>query len=168
MSSQLKAIQKVLNQKADKKNKEFFSGMVLGKQKIYGVKTPELNLLASQYKSGSFELAVELWESGALEERVIAIKIMEKMGKNDPEKLLRLFRKFSSRDRQLGRMRRTGYAIPAWYREDACRRYFFNSNQIQPILQFLAAAIIIGHGRMVHTRWIISERNHAVGEESGR
>jgi 3-methyladenine DNA glycosylase AlkD len=74
---------------------EFFLKMVPGKQKIYGVKTPELNLLAQQYKTYSFDLARELWTSGALEEKIIAIKIMEKTGKQDPAKLLALFKQFS-------------------------------------------------------------------------
>ena len=58
--------------------------MVPGKQKIYGVKTPVLNELAKKYKEGSFDLAKELWNSGALEEKIIAIKIVEKVGKTDP------------------------------------------------------------------------------------
>jgi 3-methyladenine DNA glycosylase AlkD len=95
MSQQLKEIQKILKTKTDKKNINFFNKMVPGNQKIYGVKTPELNLIAQQYKLYSFDLANELWESGALEEKIIAIKIMEKMGKNDPDKLLSLFKKFS-------------------------------------------------------------------------
>jgi 3-methyladenine DNA glycosylase AlkD len=95
MSQQLKEIQKTLSAKADKNNMEFFLKMVPGKQKIYGVKTPELNLLAQQYKTYSFDLASELWMSGALEEKIIAIKIMEKTGKQDPAKLLALFKQFS-------------------------------------------------------------------------
>jgi len=95
MSQHLKEIQKILTTKADKKNIAFFQKMVPGKQKMYGVKTPELNLIVGQYKSWSFDLANELWESGALEEKIIAIKIMEKMGKKDPDKLLTLFNKFS-------------------------------------------------------------------------
>ncbi len=96
MSKQLKQIQKSLLAKADSNNRAFFENMVPGRQKIYGVKTPELNLLAKQYKSYSFDLAEELWSSGALEEKVIAIKIMEKTGKTDPNRLLKLFKKFSA------------------------------------------------------------------------
>ncbi|HKB43019.1 MAG TPA: DNA alkylation repair protein [Chitinophagaceae bacterium] len=95
MSQQLKEIQKILRTNANKKNIAFFKKMVPGSQKIYGIKTPELNSIAKQYKLYSFELVNELWESGALEEKIIAIKIMEKMGKNDPDKLLSLFKKFS-------------------------------------------------------------------------
>ena len=95
MSAALTAIQKTLTSKADKKNTEFFQKMVPGQQKIYGVKTPELNALAQHYKTGSFDLAEELWYSGALEEKIIAIKIMEKTGKKDPKRLLKLFKEFS-------------------------------------------------------------------------
>jgi 3-methyladenine DNA glycosylase AlkD len=95
MSKALTEIQAVLRAKADKKNVEFFSMMIPGKQKIYGVKTPLLNELVKQYKSFSFDLAEELWHSGAQEEKVIAVKIIEKMGKTDPGRLLKLFKTFS-------------------------------------------------------------------------
>ncbi len=95
MSKQLKEIQQLLTVKAEKGNKTFFEKMVPGKQKIYGVKTPVLNEIAKQYKSGSFTLAEELWKAGSFEERIIAIKIMEKKGNDDPARLLSLFKSFS-------------------------------------------------------------------------
>lgn len=69
--------------------------MVPGQQKMYGVKTPVLNELAKQYRKESFDLAEKLWQAGALEERIIAIKILEKRGKDDPKRLLKLFIRFS-------------------------------------------------------------------------
>ncbi len=96
MSRQFKEIQHALIKASEKSNVEFFQKMVPGKQKIYGVKTPVLNELVKKYKEGSFKLAEELWNSGALEEKVIAIKIIEKKGKSNPEKLLKLFRQFST------------------------------------------------------------------------
>jgi 3-methyladenine DNA glycosylase AlkD len=95
MSRQLKEIQKILAEKSAKGNIDFFRTMVPGKQKIYGVKTPVLNELAKKYKEGGFNLAEELWNSGALEEQIIAIKIIEQVGKNDPLRVLTLFMKFS-------------------------------------------------------------------------
>jgi 3-methyladenine DNA glycosylase AlkD len=95
MSKQLKEIQEILIAKAEKRNMEFFLKMVPGQQKIYGVKTPVLNDLVKKYKSGSFELASALWKSGALEEKIIAIKILEKAGKTDPDRLFKLFKQFS-------------------------------------------------------------------------
>ena len=95
MSKQLKEIQEILTAKSEKNNIEFFQKMVPGKQKIYGVKTPVLNELAKKYKAGSFALSEELWNSGALEEKIVAIKILEKMGRSDPARLLKLFKQFS-------------------------------------------------------------------------
>jgi 3-methyladenine DNA glycosylase AlkD len=96
MSKELVEIQNMLRSKADKKNIEFFQTAVPGNQKIYGVKTPDLNELVKQFKAGSFDLAEELWNSGALEEKIIAIKIIEKTGKTDPGRLLKLFKRFSN------------------------------------------------------------------------
>jgi 3-methyladenine DNA glycosylase AlkD len=96
MSKELKEIQQLLTGKAEKGSKTFFEKMVPGKQKIYGVKTPVLNEIAKQYKLGSFSLAEELWEAGSFEERIIAIKIMEKKGKDHPALLLTLFKSFSN------------------------------------------------------------------------
>src|SRR5256885_11530585 len=95
MSKQLKEIQEVLKANSSESNHEFFLKIVPGEQKIYGVKTPVLNQLVKKFKAGSFDLAEELWNSGALEEKVIAIKIMEKEGKKDPVRLLKLFKQFS-------------------------------------------------------------------------
>jgi 3-methyladenine DNA glycosylase AlkD len=93
--NQLKEIQRALKANSSERNKEFFEKIVPGQQRIYGVKTPVLNDLVKKYKNGSFDLAEELWKSGALEEKMIAIKILEKTGKSDPDRLLKLFRKLS-------------------------------------------------------------------------
>jgi 3-methyladenine DNA glycosylase AlkD len=94
-TAQLKAIQQELREKAKPENVEFFRKMVPGKQKIYGVKMPAINAIAKQYKQYGFELAEELWDSGALEEKIIAVKMLETTGKKDPEKLLKLFQHFA-------------------------------------------------------------------------
>lgn len=95
MSQELKEIQSRLSLSSEKAHKVFFDKVVPGTQKVYGVKSIVLNELAKAYKNGSFELAEELWKSGALEEKIIAVKIMERTGKLDPRRLLTLFRKFS-------------------------------------------------------------------------
>lgn len=95
MSQQLEQIKEWLSGKGDKSNTAFFQKMVPGAQKVYGVKTPELNLIVKHYQVYSFDLATELWKSGALEEKIIAIKIVEKTGKKDPARLLTLFKQFS-------------------------------------------------------------------------
>jgi 3-methyladenine DNA glycosylase AlkD len=96
MSKQIKEIHKILIEKSDKRSIDFFQMIVPGKQKIYGVKTPALNELAKKYKEGAFDLAEELWSSGALEEKIIAIKIIEKVGKIDPLRVLAVFKRFSN------------------------------------------------------------------------
>ena len=95
MSKQLKEVQKILASNASQSIVGFLQTMVPGEQRAYGVKTPVLNEIVKQYKEGSFDLAEELWNSGALEEKIIAIKIMEKTGKQDPDRLFRLFNQFS-------------------------------------------------------------------------
>lgn len=92
---QLQEIQQILTKKGATASKEFFQTMVPGQQKIYGIKTPDLNELAKKYKEGSFELAELLWNAGALEEKIIAIKIVEKVGKKNPGRVLALFKQFS-------------------------------------------------------------------------
>ena len=95
MQKQLKEIKQTLKANSSESDKEFFQKVVPGKQKRYGVKTPVLNELVKKYKDGSFDLAEKLWDSGALEEKIIAIKILEKTGKTDPPRLLKLFKTFS-------------------------------------------------------------------------
>jgi len=95
MDNYVKEIQQILKANSSEKNKAFFHKVVPGNQKTYGVKTPLLNELARRYKQGSFELAENLWQSGALEERIIAIKIIERIGRTDPDRLLKMFRRFS-------------------------------------------------------------------------
>ncbi len=92
----LKAIQQELRAMGKEEAKDFFRNMVPGTQKIYGVKTPALNALAKQYKEYGFDLAEVLWAAGAMEEKIIAVKIVEKMGKQDPERLLKLVQKFAN------------------------------------------------------------------------
>jgi 3-methyladenine DNA glycosylase AlkD len=95
LRQKLVEIQASLVSAAVEKDKNFFTKIVPGKQKVYGVKTPLLNELAKKYKEYSFDLAELLWSSASLEERIIAIKIMEKKGKSDPNRLLKLFKRFA-------------------------------------------------------------------------
>ncbi|MBK8951730.1 MAG: DNA alkylation repair protein [Chitinophagaceae bacterium] len=96
MSKELKAIQQMLLKNASNENLNFFNKVVPGiHKKMYGVKTLVLNEIVKHYKDQSFDLAEELWQSGAHEERIIAIKILEKKGKSDPERLLKLFKQFA-------------------------------------------------------------------------
>lgn len=65
------------------------------KEKVYGVKMPVINELAGKYKAGGFELAQRLWKAGALEEKILAIKILGKIARKDPPQSIQLFKQFA-------------------------------------------------------------------------
>ena len=95
MSEQLIVIQNTLQLKASAETIASLKKFVPGSQQIYGVKMPVLNELAKQFKSGGFELVEELWLSGAYEEKLLAIKILEKISGKDPGRALKLVEHFS-------------------------------------------------------------------------
>ena len=81
MSQQLKEIQRILESKAGPEAKAAHERFVPGKERIYGVRTPVLNELAQQFKSGGFGLVEELWKAGILEEKILAVKMLGKIAK---------------------------------------------------------------------------------------
>lgn len=95
MTQQLKEIQKLLVQNATTETKASHQKFVPGKEKIYGVKMPLLNELAGKYKTGGFDLIEALWKAGSLEEKVLAIKILGKIAKKDPERSLKMVQLFA-------------------------------------------------------------------------
>ena len=141
--------------------------MVKGNQKIYGVKTPELNLLAKEYKSGSFELAEELWKAGALEERIIAIKIMEKTGKQEPARLLRLFKKCAADIDNWAVCDGLGMQFLRGIVKTHANEIFALAKKLNRFTQLLAEKVITGHGRMVHAERVFQIRDHGIGESFG-
>jgi len=62
----------------------------------YGVPMPVLNLLAQQYRQGGFELVDALWSAGAVEEKILAAKMLGKIAGKDPAKALALVEHFSA------------------------------------------------------------------------
>lgn len=93
--SQLKEIQNLLTQNATVAAKASHQKLVPGNERIYGVRMPFLNELAIKYKGGGFDLAEELWKAGALEEKVLAIKLLDKIAKKDPERSLKMVQLFA-------------------------------------------------------------------------
>jgi len=63
--------------------------------RVYGVRLPIINDLARRHKAGSFDLAVELWRSGAFEEQLLAAKILGFSAPNDPDRTIALVHQFS-------------------------------------------------------------------------
>lgn len=95
MSAHLKQIQAILKARATPETKLSHEKFVPGKEKIYGVKMPVLNELAQQFKAGGFELVEELWKAGSLEEKTLAVKMLGKIAKKDPERSLKLTQRFA-------------------------------------------------------------------------
>ena len=91
----LEEIQKILKKKANKKTKQSVKKFVPSATKIYGVKNSLLNEIIKKIKELNFELIKKLWESGYLEEKILAAKILGKFGKKEPEKSLQLIKKWS-------------------------------------------------------------------------
>jgi 3-methyladenine DNA glycosylase AlkD len=95
MSALLKQVQEELNNNSNPEAKAAALKFVPNAEKIYGVRIPVLNELAKKYKEGSFELAEELWRSGAFEERLLAAKVLNVISKTDPLRSLELVKSFT-------------------------------------------------------------------------
>jgi len=96
MSKQFKEIQSLLRQRATPEAKAAHQKFVPGIEFIYGVRTPVLNELAQAYKAGGFDLVRELWDGGAFEEKLLAVKMLGKIAKKNPELSLELIQHFAN------------------------------------------------------------------------
>jgi len=95
MSDLLKQVQKELKEHATPVAKTAALKFVPNAEKVYGIRTPVLNVLAKKYKEGGFDLVKELWDSGAFEERLLAAKLLNVICKKDPLLSLKLVAGFS-------------------------------------------------------------------------
>ncbi|HEY5968037.1 MAG TPA: DNA alkylation repair protein [Chitinophagaceae bacterium] len=95
MSVLLKQIQKDLRDHSTPEAKAAALKFVPNAEKVYGIRTPVLNVLAKKYKEGGFDMAKELWNSGAFEERLLAAKLLNVICKKDPLLSLKLVNGFS-------------------------------------------------------------------------
>src|SRR6476646_5079136 len=96
MFAQLKEIQKILKQSANRNALAAQQRFVPGIEKVYGVYMPVLNDLVKQFKQADFNLVTELWNAGSLEERILAGKLLGKIAKRDPAYALQLIENFSA------------------------------------------------------------------------
>jgi 3-methyladenine DNA glycosylase AlkD len=94
----LKPLQKKLKEISTPEARSAFLKFVPGaeKAKVYGVRMPLVNQLAQAYKKEGLELAAGLWQSGWFEEKILALKIMERMAKKDPDNAIALFKKMAA------------------------------------------------------------------------
>jgi len=95
MSDLLKHIQIELKAYSTPEAKTAAMKFVPNAEKVYGIRTLVLNLLAKKYKDGGFDLTKELWTSGAFEEKLLAAKLLNVICKKDPLLSLKLVAGFS-------------------------------------------------------------------------
>jgi len=95
MSALLKRIQKELQEHSTPEAKAAALKFVPNAEKVYGIRTPLLNVMAKKYKEGRFDLVKELWNSGAFEEKMLAAKMLNVISKKDPALSLKLVTGFS-------------------------------------------------------------------------
>ena len=95
MSALLKQIQKELKEQSTPEAKAAAIKFVPNAERVYGIRTPVLNIMAKKYKEGSFDLVEELWKSGAFEEKLLAGKLLNVICKRDPLRALELVKGFT-------------------------------------------------------------------------
>lgn len=93
--SDLKTIQKILKANASPEGKAAHEKFVPGLEKAYGTRAPVINALAKQFKDSNFDLVEELWKCEHIEEKILAAKLLGQIAKKNPDKTLKLIRKFS-------------------------------------------------------------------------
>ena len=91
----LKQVQKELKEHSTPEAKVAALKFLPNAEKVYGIRTPVLNLLAKKYKEGGFDLVKDLWNSGAFEEKLLAAKLLNVICKKDPLLSLNLVTGFS-------------------------------------------------------------------------
>ncbi len=88
-------IQKRLRENSSEQVAASIRKFVPGSIKVYGNKIPFLNELAKEFKEAGFDLVEELWNTGAFEEKMLAVKMLGKMAKKDPERSMNLIKHFA-------------------------------------------------------------------------
>ena len=95
MSDLLRQVQDELKEHSTPEAKAAALKFVPNAEKVYGIRTPVLNIMAKKYKEGGVDLVKELWDSGAFEERLLAAKLLNVICKKDPSLSLKLVGSFS-------------------------------------------------------------------------
>lgn len=90
MPTQLEEIQAYLRQQADEAGRLAAQKFVPTASKAYGVRAPKVNALVPIYQHGGLALVQQLWQSGFLEEQILAAKIVGKIAKKYPTETLAL------------------------------------------------------------------------------
>ena len=92
---QLEEIRRILKNKSSRKVRESAKKFVPTIKKQYGAKALVLNEIVKKIKEPDFDLVEKLWKSKYFEEKLLASKVLGKICKKNPEKTLKLIKKFS-------------------------------------------------------------------------
>jgi len=92
---QITEIRKILRNKSSKKVRESALKFVPTIEKRYGAKVLVLDEIVKKIKEPDFDLVEKLWKSKYFEEKLLASKILGKICKKNPNKTLKLIKKFS-------------------------------------------------------------------------
>ncbi len=92
---QIAEIKKILRNKSSRKVRKSALKFVPTIKKQYGAKALVLNEILKKIKEPDFDLVERLWKNEYFEEKLLASKILGKICKKDPEKTLKLIKKFS-------------------------------------------------------------------------
>ena len=87
-------VKKFLKEKANEKAKQSWQKFVPTASKVHGVYLADINQIVTRYKAGGLDLVEKLWQSGYLEERILAVKILGKIARQDLKASWRLLTKF--------------------------------------------------------------------------
>ncbi|MCD6227648.1 DNA alkylation repair protein [Candidatus Micrarchaeota archaeon] len=89
-------IRKFINKNKNEKARESWLRTIKVHNKVHGVKLSKINPMITKWtKNAEFKDIEELWESGYVEERIIAAKLLSRIGKKNPDKTLKLVKEFS-------------------------------------------------------------------------
>jgi 3-methyladenine DNA glycosylase AlkD len=91
----LSEIRKILQKNSDERVKLSYLKFISSCKKFYGVKISLLEKVAKKIKEPNFNLVETLWRGKFFKEKMLAVKILARISKKDPERTLKLVKKFS-------------------------------------------------------------------------
>ncbi|MBP7556693.1 MAG: DNA alkylation repair protein [Chitinophagaceae bacterium] len=96
IQEQIQAIRTRLQAEASPEAGKSAVYFIPGIQKQYGVRMPVLNEIANRFKNGGLPLADALWIERSHEEQLLAARIIGKLGRKDPDAVLKRIERYSA------------------------------------------------------------------------
>ncbi|MDO8639561.1 MAG: DNA alkylation repair protein [bacterium] len=92
---ELSEIRKKLQENSTEKSRKSWKKFTPTAEKVYGCTVPIITGICKKIINPTFDLTRELWQGEYVEEKILAAKILNKIGKNDPQRTIELLEKFS-------------------------------------------------------------------------